>query len=97
METIFKIMPIVGNGDRQDSQWNETRRQFSRAADEVRAGGKSKNRQADRSDDSAQRAGAGGQSTSAGMRRKATGARKKKLSGFHTSGTEFNSKPETRN
>jgi hypothetical protein len=46
----------------QDSQRREARRLASRAAEKVRAGDKFEGGQADRPDDSTQRAGAGGQS-----------------------------------
>ena len=46
----------------QDPEGREARRSPCRAADEVRAGDQSENREADRSDDSAVGADAGGQS-----------------------------------
>ena len=46
----------------QDSQRHQARGSTRRAADEVRAGDQSQDRQADRPDDSAERVGAGGQS-----------------------------------
>ena len=45
----------------QDSERSKARRSAREAADEVRAGDQSEDREADRTDDSAERAGAGGQ------------------------------------
>ena len=58
--TITDIVPARRYLRGQNSERRQARRSSGRAADEVRVGDQSESGEADRSDDSAERAGAGG-------------------------------------